>query len=253
MSLKNDILLVGLPRSGTSWVGAVLGSSPSVEYLREPITQAWLEEGIGTPTVDPGADPVYADAVAEVLAASGSRRLIKEVNPYLIPYTLTHFPTVVAFLHRHPCAVALSYKERRWTRLDLKARFGLEETGDFWFDHGRFQALLLRSCVDAIRSGGHIVSYEALTGDPQAEFQQLAASLGIEWTEASRDYLSTTMANDQRDDPYGLTRDATATRDRWMEVLTTDQQRAVLRGYRMYRKRGLPNPTRKGFRASRGS
>lgn len=249
MAVRNDILLVGLPRSGTSWVGAALGSSSSVEYLREPITQAWLDEGVGTPTIDPNVDGAYAAVVARVLPAGGGRRLIKEVNPYLIPYAVERTLATVAFLHRHPCAVALSYKERRWTRLDLKPRYGIEETGDFWFDHGRFQALLLSAAAEAIRRHAVVISYEDLTANPHQGFESVARELGIEWGESSRDYLSGTLSSDRRDDPYGLTRDAAAARDRWKDLLTYDQKRAVMRGYRMYRKRGVPKLPRSKVRS----
>ncbi len=242
--MPREILLVGLPRSGTSWVGAVLGSSPSVEYLREPITQTWLDEGIGTPTVDLATDVDYAAVVDRVLADTGSRRLIKEVNPYLIPHVVDHYPKMaVVFLHRHPCAVALSYKERRWTRLDLEQRFNLQKTGDFWYDHGRFQSRLLRPAMPAIRRAGHIVSYEDIATDPVGEFERLAKTLGLEWGEASRSYLASTMSDAQPGDPYALTRDAAAARDRWVTSLTDEQKRAVLRGYRQYRSKGMPRPT----------
>jgi hypothetical protein len=144
--------------------------------------------------------------------------------------------------------VALSYKERRWTRLDLRDRFGLEKTGDFWYDHGRFQAMLLRPAFATLRSSGIRVSYEALTGDPLPEFEHLAKKLGLEWGEESRRYLTSTLADAKRSDPYALTRDASAARDRWLTVLTEDQKRAVLRGYRQYRSRALPRASRTGWR-----
>ena len=38
---KPAILLLSYPRSGSSWAGKVLGLSPDVAYLREPINQGY--------------------------------------------------------------------------------------------------------------------------------------------------------------------------------------------------------------------
>ena len=160
-------------------------------------------------------------------------------------------PACTAFLYRHPCAVALSYKERRWTALDLERRFGVKETGDFWYDHGVLQAKLLQPVLDEADNITRLVSYEKLTQDPKTEFEQLAADLGLEWSRDSREYLDSTLADVARSDPFALTRNATAARDRWMTKLSEPQKKAVLKGYRKYARRGLPRPTLTGYRSRR--
>lgn len=240
--MSRDVLLVGLPRSGTSWVGSVLGSSPSVEYVREPITQSWLGADHKTPLVDPAADPGYRDHCAKLLQRDGRRRLIKEVNPLLVPYALEQHPVQVVLLHRHPCAVALSYHERGWTRLDTEQRFGVPSSNDFWQDHGVYQALLLEPAAAAIAGRGEVVAYEDLTRRPGRAFAALAAALDLVWGEKSSHYLETTLTEGDRNDPYALRRDAAAARDRWMTALTEDQQEAVLAGYMSHRSENLPLP-----------
>ena len=37
------VLLTSLPRSGSSWIGRILGSADEALYLREPLTQAYLK------------------------------------------------------------------------------------------------------------------------------------------------------------------------------------------------------------------
>lgn len=240
--MRSDILLVGLPRSGTSWVGSVLGSSPSVTYEREPITQAWLEADNRSPLVDPSADGAYRDHAAGVLSDHGHRRLVKEVNPLLVPHVLAEFPVTVVLLRRHPCAVALSYFERGWKRLDIEERFGAKSAGDFWHDHGAYQALLLSEAAAAVAGEGLAVAYEDLTENPHRGFADLAAALDMSWEGVSRDYLDGTLRENDPEDPYALQRDAATTRDRWMSALTPTQQQAVVAGYSQHRGDSLPKP-----------
>jgi hypothetical protein len=218
----------------------VLGSSESVEYLREPITQYWLSAGNPSPLVDPATDGDYRDHAVGIIADAGRRRLIKEVNPLLVPL-LAKQPTVVTLLlYRHPCAVALSYHERGWTDLHLERRFGVTPSGDFWRDHGAYQALLLRPAVTALANAKDLVSYEKLTYDPEARFRELATRLGLVWDKSTIEHLRTTLAGNDRSDPYALQRDAARARDRWKSVLTAEQQSGVAAGYRRYAGRGLP-------------
>lgn len=242
--MSRDVLFVGLPRSGTSWVGAVLGSSPSVEYLREPITQSWLEAGYKSPLVDPSVDLPYRDHAAGFVREGDHRRLIKEVNPLLIPYVMAESAMQVVLLHRHPCAVALSYYERGWKHLDIEDRFGVESTGDFWRDHGIYQAVLLSGAAAAIKGIGVVVSYEELTRKPQKAYADLASALDLRWESASREYLSGTLSGGDREDPYALRRDAEATRDRWRSRLSIEQQEAVIAGYLHHSSGNLPKPKR---------
>ena len=244
MSRPTPVLLVGLPRSGTSWVGAVLGAAPTVEYLREPITQEWLVRGGTTPMVDPHQDNAYEELSVATLSDGATARLIKEVNPYLVPFCVENGLAEVLLLHRHPCAVALSYFERGWTNLDLQRRFGVAESGDYWFDHGSYQALHLNSAVRTAAASPHaqVISYESLTADPVAAFSHLAAQLGIDWGPVSFAHLESTLTDESRSDPYALTRDAAAATRRWQDKLTPSQQSAVVSGYAAHADPTAPTP-----------
>ncbi len=225
-------------------MGSVLGSTPSIEYLREPVTQSWLEAGNRSPLVDPATDSGYRNHSLEWLRAGERRRLVKEVNPLLVRFVMAELDMEVVLLHRHPCAVALSYHERGWTGLDLESRFGVEPSGDFWRDHGAYQALLLRPAAEAIGASG-IVSYEELTHDPEKGFSLLAARLGLEWGESSSAHLRSTLEHDDRSDPYSVQRDAAVARERWRSALTTVQRKAVMAGYRQHGGGAIPEPGRR--------
>ena len=55
------ILVFSLPRSGSSWVGEILGSASNALYLREPMTQSNLALNKSQPA------EIYIDPVAEVV------------------------------------------------------------------------------------------------------------------------------------------------------------------------------------------
>ena len=194
--------------------------------------------------MDPTTDSTYRNHSLEYLRAGKLRRIVKEVNPLLARFVMAELEMEVVLLHRHPCAVALSYHERGWTGLDLESRFGVDSSGDFWRDHGAYQALLLRPAADAVGGDG-IVSYEELTHDPEKGFSSLAARLDLEWGESSIAYLRSTLQDDDRRDPYSVHRDATVARDRWRSVLTTAQRKAVLTAYRRHGGGVLPEPGRR--------
>src|SRR3972149_1824290 len=118
------ILVLSLPRSGSSWVGEILGSASNALYLREPMTQshlAWDDKEITEVFVDPNAAlkgyERYADAAFSgfpmfsrnivrkpdqwSLFARHSRRLvIKEVNLLACEWLLKKYSPRVIFIVR---------------------------------------------------------------------------------------------------------------------------------------------------------
>jgi hypothetical protein len=132
------ILVVSLPRSGSSWVGDVLSSASNVRYLREPITQSRLNFSNRRPTIvgiDPKTPPkdyqIFADMAfhgwptfrGEIV--SGRRQdwisqeksyhvVIKEVNPCALEWFIKRYQPYIIFLVRHPAAVALSFARLGW-------------------------------------------------------------------------------------------------------------------------------------------
>jgi hypothetical protein len=143
--MKNPpVLILSLPRSGSSWIGAVLGSSPDVAYLREPLTQSNLMSGVTERTVihiEPDKLPEdykrYADNAFSGLPIFGKgvvvdprqwvltrrrkkRLIIKEVNPLACRWLIRSYKPRIIFLVRHPAAVALSYAKMGWTGVNIR-------------------------------------------------------------------------------------------------------------------------------------
>ena len=42
--LSPPVVILSIPRSGSSWVGEILGISPTSLYLREPVTQTYIKK-----------------------------------------------------------------------------------------------------------------------------------------------------------------------------------------------------------------
>ena len=53
------ILVLSMPRSGSSWVGATLGDAKNAAYLREPLTHNWarMRHQPAVIEVDPSSPP----------------------------------------------------------------------------------------------------------------------------------------------------------------------------------------------------
>lgn len=172
------ILKLSLPRSGSSWVGHILGSSPNALYLREPVTQSAILGGQTRKAVfhvdkdrpDPALQQ-YADSAFQgipdfspgILAIptqwdlqtrTKKRVVIKEVNPLATRLFLSASAPQVIVLVRHPAAVALSHKRLGWRiphltevyaslraleNINTKRTPFLAGGADFWTDRGLMQ------------------------------------------------------------------------------------------------------------------
>lgn len=156
-SRRPPILLAGMPRSGSTWVGAVMATAGSVRYYMEPFNAQWrrlaepfqfryvradesvgrfdayaraaFDGRIGGPSIERHRSPQY-----HRYAWWPGRVLIKEVHAILALDRVEALvdPAVVVIV-RHPCAVASS-----WARLD-KERPG----GGMWGEVDAHLATLL--------------------------------------------------------------------------------------------------------------
>jgi hypothetical protein len=132
------LLILSLPRCGSSWVGEILGSASNALYLREPLTQSILAAN------ESSHSEIYINPITPLrsykhfadMAFSGlpvfnrdivkkperwspfdrkyKRLVIKEVNPLACEWLLQCYRPQMVFLVRHPAAVALSYLKLGW-------------------------------------------------------------------------------------------------------------------------------------------
>jgi hypothetical protein len=264
------VLVVSLPRSGSSWVGEELDLSPDALYLREPLTQAYLARVRGTVPVEFEVDPDHPPSAYRAAANAAfaglpafpagvvrrperwgladrrtRRTVVKEVNPLALAWiTRVHRPRVI-LLVRHPAAVAASYFRLGWSGRNLAGRFlpgrlaalGVDPEAhrhSFWSTHGMFQALALEGALAALDGDpdARVVHYEHLCAEPLATFRDLYAFAGLTWTGAVEAELTRASTEPgDRGDTYGTRRDSRAMAEAWRAEVTGDDLREIREAY----------------------
>lgn len=214
-----SVLVLSLPRSGSSWVGRILGGARDALYLREPVTRSAMRLPGWRPVVaktldlvsQRAADTAFAALPAfpanvvrfpaqwSLLSRSRRRLVVKEVNPLACDWFITRYRPRVIFLVRHPAAVALSHLKLGWISRpwkDPEGGFGgrsvnlatppSEPAGvalDFWEQQGAFQGAALQTAQRALEgwADSRIIRYEELCADPMKTFRELYAFAGLHW------------------------------------------------------------------------
>ncbi|MEA3440171.1 MAG: sulfotransferase domain-containing protein, partial [Chloroflexota bacterium] len=240
---KPAILLLSYPRSGSSWIGKVLSTSPDIAYLREPVNQAYLNKFNEGAIIDPYRDETtlkwytqFADQafmgippenVAYLIENTGDlsllrrRRtniLIKEVNPLAASLYVQRYSPKVVYIVRHPAAVAASFAKMGWISVSFE---------DFGYMYGAHTA----QAIDAVEDGWYVViEYEDFAHDPLRQFKALFSSIGIQPPD---DFDKTISEYSEREfsseDPYDIRRSSRYEEDKWKKILSQTQIDDVLR------------------------
>ena len=208
-----SLLIVSLPRSGSSWVGDMMGRASDALYLREPVTQgdaAFHRKGtvfrIDEPDVRGsyrrladkafGARPDFSEAIVRnpgqwaLKERRGRRLVVKEVNPRAVAWYLDRYRPRLILLVRHPVAVTLSYVKQGW----------MADAPALWPDNGDWQGATLRETRDVVAAypDHAIVTYEDLCLDPLGEFRRLFDFAGLTWDDPVRDLIAHYSADNAR-------------------------------------------------------
>ncbi len=208
------VLVLSVPRSGSSWVGDTLGAAQNALYLREPIVRTHLKHA-GPPSffeVDPAnPPPAYRQAGDAAFAGLptfrpsivkyseqwrlGDRRqrrlVIKETNPLALSWLVQEYRPKIVYLVRHPAAVANSFLANGWKSQRFEDRFlpgsippeEVERFSSFWAGHGALQATVLKRTLDLLDNYPDytILRYEDLCLDPVEEFRRLFDFCALTW------------------------------------------------------------------------
>lgn len=246
------LMLLSLPRSGSSWTGEALGCASDALYLREPVTQSDpLFESLGTlfaidgpavnaryerpagkafagwPDFDPGIVR-FPDQWA--LHRRRSRRVvIKEVNPFACGWHIEHYAPRLVLLVRHPAAVALSWQRKGWLRADAGS----------WAANGELQGRALRSALDALtRYEAHrVVLYEDLCAHPISSFTALYRFAGLTWDARAEAFITDRTHNDDAGNTWDTSRNSQQMIDAWRTQAVPSHVRALHQAFSVF---GLP-------------
>jgi hypothetical protein len=209
--LSPPVLVLSMPRSGSSWVGETLGRAPTALYLREPLTQSRPPEEASRDTVFAVSDALpppafYAQAADDAFAGlprfprsivitprdwslrrrTRGRLVVKEVNPLACGWLVADYRPRVILLVRHPLAIAHSYLRLGWIGADPAS----------WLDLGRRMSSAMSHALSALEAAGEhrVVAYETLCADPIGQFEALFEFAGLPWTETLADHVRANTA-----------------------------------------------------------
>ncbi len=222
---SQPVIILSVPRSGSSWVGEILGSSLNSLYLREPITQTFIKTRESGPSffeLDPHnlpksyelsiensftGIPLFPATITKkpeqwTLTKRKQRRvIIKEVNPFIVDYFINKFQPRIIYLIRHPAAVADSFNRLGWNGRQIEPRFFKktlaryenyrENLYSFWAEHGAMQAIILTEILHRMRNYKkfHIIEYEHLCMEPISVFKKLYEFAALEWDDAVEQHI----------------------------------------------------------------
>jgi hypothetical protein len=273
--MEPSVLLISLPRSGSSWIGHILGSAPDAAYLREPVSRSYVppERGRAVFEVDCNNPPVAYRKVADVAFASvprfsedivtrpeqwslhdrtRRRLVIKEVNLLALKWFMKRYAPRVVLLVRHPAAVASSVHKLGWhgSRYEQKFLDGVAarrlarewSNTPFFAQHTAFQASAITVALNALRdySDKVVVRYEDACSSPQTFAAELFRFAGLTFdgsVTAAISATTTSSAQSNTESHYAINRNSASMVDAWRKNVSANDLSAAKDAYLSY---GLP-------------
>jgi hypothetical protein len=255
--LKQVIVIAGVARSGTSWLGQIIDSSPQVIYRFQPLFSYAFKDRVNE---DSGKEE-YADFFEEVYRSSDDfllqtdkrkanlypvfqkedspgRLAFKEnSNLYLLPKMLEHFEELKLIgIIRHPCGALNSWlKNPREFPPDADPRqewrFGAcknlgKPQNFFGFYKWKEVTHLFLDLRDKLPGQVHLVRYEELVNDPLGITRSMFDFLGLEFTQQTELFLKDSQSI-HLDNPYAVFKDRSV-QEKWRTELDPYIQSEVL-------------------------
>ena len=248
------VVLLSYPRSGSSWAGKVLATSPQFAYLREPITQPYMKRyGGQRPVFYTEANhpdiTIYKRLANMAFAGVPSlhkgvvdnkrdfwpfskntpkRVLIKEVNPAAADFFCKRYHPFLLLLLRHPAAVALSYYEQGWLK-----KVG-DDNFDEWVNFGRLYGAFMAEAVDTANryKESKIIKYEELVKEPEQRFLEIFNSCNVELP-VDFDLIIKKYCHSKDDlsSGYQTQRNSKVTSEKWKTKLNQQQLASIKEGF----------------------
>jgi tetratricopeptide (TPR) repeat protein len=195
----SPIFLVGFPRSGTTLLDTLLMGHPQLCVSEEkPMLDSVARAIGGYERLGKLDEPklaelraLYFSEAAKHVPDLGNRILVDKQPFAILEAPLIHrlFPNAkFLFAQRHPCDVVLScFITRFEPNYGLSSFTTIEETAKVYNDIMRFWA----KCRATLPLIVHLVRYERLVEEAEAEMRALLAFLGLEWDGRVLDHSST--------------------------------------------------------------
>jgi Flp pilus assembly protein TadD len=220
------IVVLGMPRSGTTLVEQILARHPDVAAGGE--LQFWTERGAQWERADCAVSFISlagADYVGELQGISGGAAHVTDKMPFNFMWAgLIHAAVpgaVIVHCRRAPIAVALSVHQTHFNpRLDFPT--GGAELVAYYRGYERIMAHW-RQVLPADRF--YDVDYERLTASPSIVVRELLSACGLGWNEAClhpeqhRGVVKTPSKWQTRQPIYGSSVEVWKSYEKWLGVL----------------------------------
>ncbi|MBL8931854.1 MAG: sulfotransferase [Kineosporiaceae bacterium] len=251
-------VVAGVPRSGTSWLGMLIDSSPAVNYRFQPFFAYAFKDSV---TADSSPQEFAAlmrrmDGHTDEFLAQADKRsaglypTFTKHNPtttlalkmcryqYLIPTMLEHLPQLrLVGIVRHPCGVLHSWSRNPkefppGSDLAREWRFGAcknqgREENFFGFHKWREVAHLYLDLAVKYPDRVRVISYEALVAETEKLTHELFEFLDLEVSAQTEEFVRACHAS-HSDSPYAVFKDPSVA-THWRRELDPAIQRAVVR------------------------
>lgn len=200
--IADPVFLVGFPRSGTTLLDTLLMGHPDTIVLEEKPALNLTEQRVGGLAAVPSMDFAAVEDARDFYFAEVEKfeqldpaKLLVDKSPlFLSKAPLIHRLSPRArfiLVIRHPCDVLLSCLMSNFRLNDAMSNFlRIEDAAEFYdltFRHWERSRALLPLNV-------HMVQYERMIANVEAEMRPLFDFLGIDWHEAALDHQKTAKA-----------------------------------------------------------
>lgn len=213
------LIVTGMPRSGTSWLGQIINSLPEVSFRTEPLFSYRFKN-----IIDPNSTRVEVNDFFDSLVDVDDHFILQKQNqekgifpvfdktqPEILAFKTTrHFELLERYLEvvsdleiiaivRHPCAVInswfKSYREfekkgcqqnRDWKSGGCRKN----EVGEYWGFDDWIKSTKMFLDFSSNYPNFQLVRYSDLVRDTEATLNELFGQLGIGMTEQTRKFIS---------------------------------------------------------------
>jgi len=270
---KPTILLISIPRGGSSWLGDILGSSKESLYLKEPLTKTYM------PLIGTGPSffefevckekQVYEQSALDAFRGiprfnksivsypsqwsyfkRGKKHIIiKEINPLALNWIIETYRPRIIYLLRHPVPVANSFFVQGWTGEQfhtrfsesslsyLEKRFCIPYNGDFWEQSGALQAIIQALTMEILQSVKDymVIQYEDVCSSPVEIFKEIFDFCEIKFTADILQKIEQSTDSKARYIPgrYDTVRNSKKLPEIWKSELKKENVDLVRKGYFM--------------------
>jgi len=254
---KKIVFVVGMPRSGTSWLGQILDSSPQVRYRLSPLFSYAFKNAVDEQSSKAEYERMFHDAFEseDAFMSRAEERIAghypvfehKCEDPEYLVIKMTRFHNLLEHMLemfdnlsmlsivRHPCGAIHSWlttprefpiwadSAKEW-RTGACRKTGPEEYWGFedWKAVTRLHMRLELQYSDRFT----IVQYEALVEDPLSATKKVFHRLGLEYTDQTERFVRNSHRRHDSD-PYAVFKDPRV-RNRWKAEMDKAMQQEIV-------------------------